>query len=227
MVLPFTQLQLLRTFNTNNKLIIKPSIYTTNTHYKQVPLYDNFGEQYAYDIILNSKSLGQVSLERYLDNIVPYIKETTVIRNAYNIKYKEVDAAMNVTYKGSPIYPTDLGIYQYAPVRIYNNTTSYNLYTPVEYKYFNDNLLINLSEEIEIHVSDSLTYKELLEMEEDQVVLNAFKNYIRNGKKNSFTDDEILFLYNRYNVNYDSVCVGLNIDRTEKIYTLTYKFKLL
>ena len=43
----------------------------------------------------------------------------------------------------------------------------------------------------------------------------------------SFTDDEILFLYNRYNVNYDSVCVGLNIDRTEKIYTLTYKFKLL
>ena len=227
MVLPFTQLQLLRTFNTNNKLIIKPSIYTTNTHYKQVPLYDNFGEQYAYDIILNSKSLGQVSLERYLDNIVPYIKETTVIRNAYNIKYKEVDAAMNVTYKGSPIYPTDLGIYQYSPVRIYKNTTSYNLYTPVEYKYFNDNLLINLSEEIEIHVSDSLTYKELLEMEEDQVVLNAFKNYIRNGKKNSFTDDEILFLYNRYNVNYDSVCVGLNIDRTEKIYTLTYKFKLL
>ena len=46
-------------------------------------------------------------------------------------------------------------------------------------------------------------------------------------KLNQFDDNEILFLYNRYKVEYDTVCVGLNAVKTQKLYTLTYKFTLL
>ena len=42
----------------------------------------------------------------------------------------------------------------------------------------------------------------------------------------NFNDDEILFLINKYDIEYDSICIGLNINKNEKIYNLTYKFKL-
>jgi hypothetical protein len=226
-ILPFTQLQLLETLFSDNQLVMKPIIYNIDTHYRQTPLYDTTGKQYAYDIILQNKSLGTLSHERYMDAIVPYIKETTVIENAYSLKFKEVDAAFNVSYNNSTIYNDKLGIYRYSPVHIYNTDNSYELYYPTEYKYFNDNVLINLEEVIEIPVSDSLTYDEVLQNEEEHVVITAFTNYINYNQKNTYSEDEILFLYNRYNVKYETVCVGLNSKRTEKLYSLRYKFTLL
>lgn len=226
-ILPFTKLQLLETLFGDNKLIMKPIIYNIDSHYKQTPLYDTTGQQYAYDIILHSKSLGSLSHERYMDAIVPYIKETTVIENAYSLKFKEVDTAFDTTYNKSTIYNDKLGIYRYSPIHIYNTDNSYELYYPTEYKYFNDNVLINLEEIIEIPVADSLTYDEVLKNEEENVVITAFRNYINYNQKNTYSEDEILFLYNRYNVKYETVCVGLNSKRTEKLYSLRYKFTLL
>jgi hypothetical protein len=88
-------------------------------------------------------------------------------------------------------------------------------------------VLINLEEIIEIPVADSLTYDEVLKNEEENVVITAFRNYINYNQKNTYSEDEILFLYNRYNVKYETVCVGLNSKRTEKLYSLRYKFTLL
>ena len=226
-ILPFTQLQLLKMLYSDNQLVMKPMIYNIDSHYKQTPVCNESGVQYAYDIIYNDKSLGRLSHERYMDSIVPYIKETTVIENAYSIKFKNVDASFDVTCANSTIYNDKLGIYRYSPVRIYNTNNSYELYYPTEYKYFNDNVVINLEEVIDILVSDSLTYNEVLKNEEDNVVLAAFRNYINYNKKNTYSEDEILFLYNRYNVKYETVCVGLNSERTEKMYSLRYKFTLL
>ena len=54
-----------------------------------------------------------------------------------------------------------------------------------------------------------------------------FKNYINRGHLNQFDDDEILFLINKYNIEYDSTPVGLTLDKSEKLYTLKYVFTLL
>ena len=36
-----------------------------------------------------------------------------------------------------------------------------------------------------------------------------------------------LFLFKKYNIKYDSVCTGLNDEKTEKLYSLTLRFELL
>jgi hypothetical protein len=97
----------------------------------------------------------------------------------------------------------------------------------VEYKYFNDNMFLNLETEFLIHVSDNLTYDELLEYQKPEIMSNYFKLYINKHKTNKFTDDEMLFLYNKYSVVLLSNPVRLANNYNEKIYTLTYKFTLI
>ena len=58
-------------------------------------------------------------------------------------------------------------------------------------------------------------------------IFKTFKEYINNGEKYSYNNDDMLFLYNRYEVKCYTECTGLNSEKTEKIYTLTYKFILL
>ena len=59
------------------------------------------------------------------------------------------------------------------------------------------------------------------------LLFNIFKNYINRGRINQFNNDEILFLINKYNIEYDSTPVGLTLDKSEKLYTLKYVFSLL
>ena len=91
----------------------------------------------------------------------------------------------------------------------------------------NDNKLINLQEEFSINEPSTFTYEELIELEKEEYTFNKFKNYILMDKLNNFNDSEILFLYNRYKINYDTECIGLNSVKTKKLYKLTYKFTLL
>lgn len=123
----------------------------------------------------------------------------------------------------------DLGIY-------YNNIVK--LYKEPEYKHFNNSKLCLLPISIEIPKYTEYNYQEVLDLSSDDILYKEFINHIKNRlnkrlkiqhellTKKKFSDDEILFLYNRYDANIVSKWVGLNSDKTKKLYTITYKYTL-
>ena len=71
------------------------------------------------------------------------------------------------------------------------------------------------------------TYDELLKAETNTIVFELFKNYIIKRHNNITIDEnEILFLFNRYNVTFKSDFVKLDITLSNKLYTLKYIFSL-
>ena len=226
LLVPMSKLTLTNSLYKENITVIKPNIYSTDSFYRQKPLYNDRNELYAYDIVYRKQPYGIVALERYFDSITPYIPQVSKYKNAYNLRYKEMDASVSLGYGTNVMYRTSLNIYNHEPLRVYDANNAYTTLEQPEYKYFNDNRLINLEESFSIPAGDNLSYDDMVALEDDKIVIDAFKNYINRNGRSSFNDDEILFLYNKYNVDYDSVCVGLNAVKTFKIYTLTYKFKL-
>lgn len=173
--------------------------------------------------IQKNSSKNAITLYRYFDNIIPYIKETSNIYTEYLLKVKTLQ---NIKYTDSILYNVPINIYNYPGIRIYKNETEYNIIKQLEYKFYNDNRFINLNEEITIHISDNLKYDELLEYQNDSTIIHYFKNYINTYKNTVFNDIEILFLFKKYNVLLLSYHNKLNYNFTEKLYSLTYKFKL-
>ena len=72
-----------------------------------------------------------------------------------------------------------------------------------------------------------MTYDELREKETDEFVFKLFQKRLNGRIRKKFNDNETLFLLNKYAVSYDSVPAGLNMQHTEKLYTLTIVFDLL
>jgi hypothetical protein len=81
--------------------------------------------------------------------------------------------------------------------------------------------------EMNIAYPEYLTYDKLIEKENHDITIEYFKKCINNIDSKEFTDNELLFLFNKYKVSYLSEPVKLNIGKTEKLYTLTYKFTLV
>jgi hypothetical protein len=86
---------------------------------------------------------------------------------------------------------------------------------------------INVEAEFFIRLDGKYKYHELHELESEEHTISVFAGYMNTGRVTKFTDDEILFLYRKYKVEYDTKSIGLDYSRTEKLYTLTYKFSLL
>ena len=228
LLVPFSNINLIDNLFSFNNLIVHPTKCVFNTYYKQNALIDDAGYTYAYDINMRSSRIDTITLQRYFDSIVPYIPEVNMVNSSYCLKYKDYDYVnTNVNYTDDVFYEEDLNIYNYNKLRVYDNTGSYELFEPVEYKHFNSSKLINLPEEFELNEKGTFTYEQLIELEKDDYVLKKFKKYVLESKLNTYNDDEILFLFNRYKVEYDTVCIGLNAVKTQKLYTLTYKFTLL
>jgi hypothetical protein len=85
--------------------------------------------------------------------------------------------------------------------------------------------MINLEPEILVKAKFNCTYSGLLEAETEENTLKVFTDYLLNIN-DKFTSDQILFLYNKYSKSYINDVIGMSIDNTEKLYTLTYKFNL-
>ena len=124
----------------------------------------------------------------------------------------------------------DLGIY-------YNNVLNKPYYEP-EYKHFNNSKFWLLPISIEIPKYTKYNYQEILDLSTDDILYKEFADYIKNRlnkrlkiqhellSKKKFSEEQILFLYNRYDTNVVSKWVGLNSDKTKKLYTITYKYTL-
>ena len=84
-----------------------------------------------------------------------------------------------------------------------------------------------LENSVEYKTSRLYTYDELLKAETNTIVFELFKNYIIKRHNNITIDEnEILFLFNRYNVTFKSDFVKLDITLSNKLYTLKYIFSL-
>ena len=148
-----------------------------------------------------------------------------------------LDTGNYLSIGDAPIYNETVHIDDYKPCRVYstsynqidiknyNNVTSY--YTPLEYKFYNDSVAVNLEPHFEMPIPGKMTYDELLNKESEELVFELFKKRLngRSGKK--YDDTETLFLLNKYKVSYNSTSVCLNMQYTEKLYTLTIVFDLL
>ena len=227
LLLPFSKLNLVDDLFSFDKIIVHQDKYSFNTYYKQNPVYDEVGTAYAYTINKRNDHIDNLTLQRYFDAIVPYIPESTSLQSTYCLKYKNYKhSTPKINYRNDVFYSEEVNMYNYNKLRVYDSDGNYTMFEPTEYKHLNDNKLINLQEKFSISERGTFVYDEILALEQEPVVINKFREYILKDKLNTYTDDEILFLYNRYKVEYDAECVGLNPSKTEKIYTLTYKFTL-
>lgn len=236
---PFIDLNPLDMLNYINT-IIYPKNYSINLRYSQY-LNNSTNGSNEIDIKKHNIVLKKLSLSRYMHNMTPLIVETNKVDNEYKLKLKNVKASLLDTGRynsigDSPIYKEDSYINVNEPLKIYGvsndkEVKSYNNvvgeYTPLELKHFNSSRMVNLEEKIIVTSNKKYRYKELLDAQSMGNTIYIFKNYINRGHINQFDDDEILFLINKYNIEYDSTPVGLTLDKSEKLYTLKYVFTLL
>lgn len=180
----------------------------------------------AYDIVRSNKPMCQITLERYFDAITPLITEVTD-NNTYMLKLDKKDKHVLVKAENdeSVLYNENLNLNSSNGTRVYSNKNDYERVFQIEEKHFNDNYTVNLESTITIPVGKHLTYEEVLENEKEENVIKMFADYIR--RNGEFDDNEILFLYNKYKVNYDSYSTGIDYSKVCKVYSLTIIFKLL
>jgi hypothetical protein len=197
---------------------------------KRLLLSKDYSFKSPDDIIFNNtKDVKKFYLDRYFDNVVPLILETNSIQNAYMVKYKDTEKSFNPN-KSETIYNDELSLVNYPGIKVYNlenkNQNSYTVVYENEWKHFNSNKYYNLNEYFEIDVPKMLTFEELVYYQGYDMTLEYFKNYCMTSINCDFDDDQILFLFNRYNVQYNSVCEKLTDDLENKLYKLKYRFKL-
>lgn len=236
---PFIDLKPLNMLNYINT-IIYPKNYSLNLRYSQY-LNNNANGSNEIDIKKHNIILKKLYLSRYMHNMTPLITETTKVSNEYKLKLKNAKASILDTGRynsigDSPIYKEDSYININEPLKVYGVSNekeikSYNNivkeYVPLEFKHFNCSRMVNLEEKIIVVSNKKYRYKELLDAQSMENTIHIFKNYINRGHINQFNDDEILFLINKYNIEYDSTPIGLTLDKSEKLYTLKYVFTLL
>lgn len=210
--------------------------------------YDN-GEHYIKELersynlykVNNARNTQVITLNRYLNYIEPVLKETDVIRDFKSRMFK----TNNTIYSGQNLFTENISIKKYNPIIVFNKLEQYNTISLVdneslkyyvypdtaikqyEYKHFNDNNLYMLENSFEYESNKLYTYDELLKAEDNATVYNLFKNYIRKRHNNLTIDEnEILFLFNKYNVTFKSNFSKLDLALSNKLYTLKYIFSL-
>lgn len=238
LLLPFMKYSLTDLISNISSFVKPHTFYIENRYSTQ--LVDNTNNSKELQLINdNSQNTNQVFL-RYMNYIMPAFHNTTTITNQYNLKFKDtnntiLDKGTFNSIGDSPIYASDISINEYHPLQVYTHDNNFLVkdynnisfkFTPLEYKHYNTSKGINLSTKLEYKAAKTYTYNELLNQETEESTIKVFRYLIAKTSINKFTNDEILFLYNKYKHSYSSVCVGLNSVLKEKMYSLKYIFEL-
>lgn len=217
-------------FIKNNALITLLSNYgkvLVFPKHLNMPINYSFNE--PNDILFDPKSKRYTILERYFDNVVPLITETSAVDNAYVLKYKSKEKSFN-TKLGDVMYGEQLSLDNYPGVKVYSledkAQLSYTVNYDEEWKHFNTNKYYNLKEYFEIDIKNLLSYPELVYYQGEDETIEHFKNYMLDSLNNNLNEDQILFLFNRYTVKYSHNCDKLTDDLNSKLYKLKYIFSL-
>ena len=176
--------------------------------------------------------INKYSINRYFSYITPIFVETyNTLKNVFNIKYKNIVNNINEDI----LYKEDLSIHKYNPLRIYSFNESGNLsyknVSQYEYKHFNDNYVYNLESEFSISDIPLYRYEELIERETNEIAMSKFEEHICDKIKyitsNTIDKNILLFLYNKYQVTFESKFERFDVSNTIKLYRLTYTYKLI
>ena len=181
---------------------------------------------------LENAVISRYSINRYFGYITPlFVKVNDSLKNIFSLKYKNIVKNIN----SDIFYKDDINIYKYNPIRIYSldehGKTKYITTHQYEYKHFNDNNLYNLEPVFKISDNTLYRYEELLEREKYEVYYDKFKEYICDKIKyvtqNSIDKDILLFLFNKYQVTFESKFEKFDSSDSVKLYRLTYVYKLI
>lgn len=241
---PFIKFNVFKDFASKNKDIIvfpnESEIYINyinsrinpDDEYKYTMLKDSDTDVLYSDIIKYSKS-RKIKLLRYFDFITPLIEKKNIIKDVWEHKFIVKKNNINIE-KFNILCKNELNIYKYSPVHLCTSydfvnqkELSYELVNQYEYKHFNDNSFYNLKEEIIINIPDIIEYEDLVSKYESYTyTLKIFEEYINKTLKSKLNINIILFLFNKYNVNYMSTPYKLNSTKSKRLYKISYKFNL-
>lgn len=192
------------------------------------------------NLIKSPNSYAQ-KLKRYFTDIVPIILPATFVTEWYKKfkpnKEKILGTGKYLSIGDCCIYEDTTSIHSFHPYRIYKKSDEENVkksynnydlelsYTPLEHKAYNASALTLTSTNL-YYIYPKYVKEEVLKtLEDEDHTIEVFKSLL--GTNYKFTDDEVLFLYNHYKVTYYTVPIKLMIDKTTKLWKLTYKFTLL
>ena len=224
-------------------MIVFPNEIEVNINYASTKINPDDESKYSmlkksdndvlYDNIIKYTKERRIKLLRYFNYITPLIQKKTIIDNVWENKYIYKENNTD-TKKYNILYNTSIDIYKYNPIYVVtkyndvlNNDNEHEFKYQYEYKHFNDNSLYNLEEEFIISLDDTVDYDQLVnEYETETKTLDLFKKYVNNITKKQLNINIILFLFNKYNVSYQSEIYKLNSEKTKKLYKISYKFTL-
>lgn len=198
---------------------------------------DQNNSSVEYYTLINRPEDKNIKLIRYFNRIVPYIKKVSKIDDFMLVKLKDTTDY----FDSNMTYVRDLYFNEYHPVRIYSEKNTYREHKQFEYKHFNDNCFYNLEEKFTLKTNRIFTdneikkYRELAAEKSDDIYspYYLFDQYVKNiifkttnyNVRNMFDENEMLFLFNNYRIQYiikfDSLINDINY------YTLNYEFTLL
>lgn len=246
-ILPFAKVQptsLLRNIST----LQKPIHIELDNRFKQTLCFDkNYVDNNITEVnTVVTTTSSSTNYDRYFGNISPYITQRSSISNQWLLKKKNSNYGM-ITNGNYPsigdcvIKKTNMPIlseHKYVDyiVSTNNKVKNYNNVEQVdghnkqidlpENKHFNVSKIVNLPSTIEYKMSSLYTYAQLQELETDEEIYKVFIRANKGTNLTSFTNDEILFLFNRYDYTTSSTPVKLSKDKATKLYRLKYIFTL-
>jgi len=239
---PFLKTNIFRFFtNLKSDNIVKPNelnVYinyisskiTSDEEYKYISL-KNSDEDILYDNIIKYQKNKKLKMIRYFNFITPLIEQKSILNDIWENLFITNDNSSN---KYNILRKTNIDINEYHPIHlctkydyINNKEISYEDIYQFEYKHFNDNKFYNLKEEIIINIDEEVTYEDLVNIyETEEKTIDVFTKYINKSLKKKLNTNIILFLYNKYNVNYITESIKLNSVKNSKLYKISYKFNL-
>lgn len=227
-------------YNATKDIVIQPQIMRLKIQYRPYVI-DNTDTKVSY--LYNGVAYGikeddthnkNLILNRYFSYMTPLITKTNVINNVWELKYKKINNTVNSNniYDTGSFTTTEYnGVYLAYDYDQTSHDVSYSIVEDYEYKHFNDSNLYVLKDTMETSLGRYATYEELSDedtgLETYDATLEQFKNCLKKyNKYSTYDENEILFLFRKYNVAYLSKPVKLNNISTEKLYSLVYKFTL-
>ena len=250
---PFLKINIFNEFAKNINTIIYPYEAELNIEYMSSLLNDDSiklryklmadGGNLYNNIVKMSKS-KKIKLLRYFNYITPLLLKTNVIMDNWELQFINNDNSDIYTKKYNIFNKENINIYKYNGIKYYKGKYSKakesfmlngNIETPTilnqyEYKHFNDNVLYNLPEEIVIDDKKVYTYNDLVKYKEnDNEILEEKKNILLKYFNDLGLDynNIILFLFNKYDSNMTIEPIKLRANKNEKLYKVSYKFKLI
>ena len=184
-----------------------------------------------------------ISYQRYFGNIVPLITQANYVEDQWLLKFKDTkdNSSRIIKYGTFPsigdsiIYDSSLQIDVRNSTPIYVPSTDKDIkdYNNIdrriqllEQKHFNNSRMIYCDDSLEWASPQLYALSETEDLKKESNLYKVWKMLTRDTLINSMTEDQKLFLFNRYESSTSIVPIKLNASKSYKLYKIYYRFDL-